>query len=135
MGGYLTASLIWLFSLAVFIPLAAEVSVDAPLKPLIASMFLAATAIEVYGATAGALEYLNSQHVPERLRPILLEAVLAADAVLLVPLLWAVAPVLGGVGLILALTAMLVTAFPHLDELAAFVGRALINLARLLSAQ
>jgi len=132
LGGYLTAFLIWLFSLTVFIPLATEVSAGIPLRPLVASMFLTAVAIEVYSATSGMLSYLNSRQAAGRLRLVLLEATLATDAILLIPLLWAVAPVLGGVSLILTLMVMTVLASPHLDELATLVSGAL---ARLLSAQ
>jgi len=132
LGGYLTAFLIWLFSLTVFIPLAAEVSAGIPLRPLVASMFLTAVAIEVYSATSGMLSYLNSRRAAERLRLVLLEVTLVADAVLLIPLLWAVAPVLGGMSLILALVVMAVLASPHLDELVTLASGAL---ARLLSAQ
>ncbi|RLE86632.1 MAG: hypothetical protein DRJ67_06805, partial [Thermoprotei archaeon] len=132
LGGYLTAFLIWLFSLTVFIPLAAEVSAGIPLRPLVASMFLTAVAIEVYSATSGMLSYLNSRRAAERLRLVLLEVTLVADAVLLIPLLWAVAPVLGGMSLILALVVMAVLASPHLDELVTLASGAL---ARLLGAQ
>lgn len=100
-------------------PLAADISAEVPLKSLMAFVFLIPTAVETYNATLGVLEYLSSRRVAGRLRLILVEAAITADAVLLIPLLWAVAPVLGGVGLVLALLAITTVASPHLEEMAA----------------
>jgi len=115
---YATAFLIWLFSLLVLIPIAHEVPVGVPLHALIALMAFIAVALQTYDATKAMARVLNLMEWASKFQKfIVAELVLAVDAVLLIPLLWAASPVLGGISLMLALTCFAVVVLLNMDAI------------------
>lgn len=121
---YTTAFLLWLFFMAVFLPAAEEQSA-ANAGPLIALVFLTGIALEAYLGSVAVVNFVAVSKVSKLVKFLSLELVVLMDAVLLIPPLHAVSPVLGGAALITAIVAAAVAALVHMDALIQYVVKRL----------
>ena len=119
MVDYSTAFLIWLFSIFLFIPLAEAVPTQPPLYPIVSFIIFVAifslvakatsTFIEFIGWITGVLEKRGKMEKARLVKFILFEVLIIIDSVLVIPLLWLISPIFGGIALIFAIMAVLAT--------------------------
>ncbi len=121
-SAYLTAFLLWLLLLAVFLP-AAELHAEPRLQPLVAAAFLLGIALEVYRGTASLLRFLDAAGAGRAARFAAYELAIAIDAALLAPALHAVSPALGGAALAVAALLGALLALSHADVVVAALMR------------
>ena len=119
---YFPAFLVWLFTLLILIPLSHEVVTEVPLHSLVAFIAFIAITHQVFNASIRLLEALRLE-TSRRNRLIILEGILMLDAVLLIPIVWAASPILGGIGLMFVLLCAGIILLLYLDVVASLTIR------------
>lgn len=112
MVNYIVAFMIWLFTLFVFIPLAEKTVVEPPLGAIVAFIGLTGMAYSTYKGSILLLEYRKSlvDETKKSIKLGILEMIIILDGVLVIPIVWRISSILGG----LTLIAFIAVAFFHL---------------------
>ena len=102
MVNYIIAFMIWLFTLFVFIPLAEETVVEPPLGAIVAFIGLMGMAHSTYKGSILLLEYRKNlaDETKKLIKLGILETVVVLDGVLVIPIVWRISSILGGLMLI-----------------------------------
>lgn len=134
---YSTAFLIWLFSLFVLIPLSDEVSIEPPLRSVIAATSLVAVSYLALAGTRAYLEWVGwlTELVEAKggrekagvYSLVFTEIGILVDSILLVPLVWSVSRPLGGMALIAAVAMIVLVLLPHSSTIAEYLARELLE--------
>jgi len=102
MVNYITAFMIWLFTLFVFIPLAEETVIEPPLGAIVAFIGLMGMSHSTYRGSVLLLEYRKSlvDETKKLIKLGILETVVVLDGILVIPIVWRISSILGGLTLI-----------------------------------
>jgi len=111
---YATAFLLWLFLIAIFVPAASAPSSE-QILPIVALIFLAGIAVEVYWGTVNLIDFLSLASPSRVTRFLALELIVLLDSLLLATPLHFISPVLGGACIVVAAVAAVLILVTHTE--------------------